>query len=304
MSNSRIGVYVDAENIGRNGGYAMRYEVLRRFAERFPGSEILRLNTYLAVDQERMRVDFEYRANINSYLQAVRDVGWKVVEKPVRWFGDPDGIRTSKANSDLDMAVDMMLQADRLDQILLVTGDGDFLPVVRALQNKGCRVEVLGFQNVSRDLQHEADSFYSGYLIPGLLQTNASRTPWGELGSRVRGTCLKWDLNRGYGFLRFLTRFSGPLWLGDTRQEESPYDSAFLHYSELPREFNHADLPSRSIILEFDLEPGDPEKGGFMAKRCQVTYRYDGKSLPETCRADQGQTSETLPEPTPAEIEN
>ena len=36
------------------------------------------------------------------------------------------------------------------------TGDGDFVQVVRALQNKGCRVEVLAFDNVSEELRREA----------------------------------------------------------------------------------------------------------------------------------------------------
>ncbi|MHB1665942.1 NYN domain-containing protein [Thiomonas sp.] len=277
MSSIKIGVYVDSENIGRNGGYAMRYDVLRRFAARKAGSELLRLNTYMAVDHERMKRDFEYRTSINGYQQVVRDLGWKIIEKPVRWFVDADGNRTSKANADLDLAVDVMLQSERLDQVLLVTGDGDFLQVVRALQNKGCRVEVLAFQNVSRDLQHEADAFYSGYLVPGLFPSREARAPWGEVGSRVRGTCIRWEQDRGFGFVRFLTKVSDELWVTDTRHADSPYESAFVHISELPRELDPGDLPSRSIILEFDLEPAEAGKQGFMARRCSVAYRYDGR---------------------------
>ncbi len=87
MSNGElhIGVYVDAENIRYNGGYAMRYDVLRRFAGREEGARLLRLNTYMAVDGERMKRDREYRERIRGYQQAVRDLGWKIIEKPVRW---------------------------------------------------------------------------------------------------------------------------------------------------------------------------------------------------------------------------
>ena len=87
-----IGVYVDAENIRYNGGYAMRYDVLRRFAGREDGARLLRLNTYMAVDGERMKRDREYRERIRGYQQAVRDLGWKIIEKPVRWFVDEEGI--------------------------------------------------------------------------------------------------------------------------------------------------------------------------------------------------------------------
>lgn len=43
----RVGVFVDAENIRYNGGYQMRYDVLRRFAAR-NGGVLQRLNTYMA----------------------------------------------------------------------------------------------------------------------------------------------------------------------------------------------------------------------------------------------------------------
>ncbi|MEY2333759.1 NYN domain-containing protein [Acidithiobacillus ferrianus] len=281
MSNGElhIGVYVDAENIRYNGGYAMRYDVLRRFAGREDEARLLRLNTYMAVDDERMKRDREYREPIRGYQQAVRDLGWKIIEKPVRWFVDEEGNTMSKANADLDLAVDVMLQSERLDQVLLVTGDGDFLQVVRALQNKGCRVEVLAFRNVSRELQHEADAFYSGYLVPGLIPSRGDgRVPWGELGSRVRGICSRWEADRGFGFIRFLTAISAHLWVTDTRQEDSPYASAFVHISDLPRELDPDDLPSRDIILEFDLESSETEKGGFIARRCTVVNRYDGRT--------------------------
>ncbi|WCE94755.1 LabA-like NYN domain-containing protein [Acidithiobacillus ferriphilus] len=281
MSNGElhIGVYVDAENIRYNGGYSMRYDILRRFAGREGEARLLRLNTYMAVDDERMKRDREYRERIRGYQQAVRDLGWKIIEKPVRWFVDEEGNSMSKANADLDLAVDVMLQSERLDQVLLVTGDGDFLQVVRALQNKGCRVEVLAFRNVSRELQHEADAFYSGYLVPGLIPSRGdARVPWGELGSRIRGICIRWEADRGFGFIRFLTAISARLWVTDTRQEDSPYESAFVHISDLPRALDTDDLPSRDIILEFDLESSETEKGGFIARRCTVVNRYDGRT--------------------------
>ena len=290
---TRIGVYVDSENIRYNGGYAMRYDVLRRFAVRDAG-KVLRLNTYMAVDGERMKVDREYRERIRGYQQAVRDLGWKIIEKPVRWFVDEEGNRVSKANADLDLAVDVMLQSERLDQVLLVSGDGDFLQVVRALQNKGCRVEVLAFRNVSRELQHEADAFYSGYLIPGLLPTRENRLAWGEVGSRIRGVCSRWEAERGFGFIRFLGEISPRLWITDTRQEESPYGSAFVHISDLPRDLDTDDLPSRDVIFEFDLEPSETEKGGFVARRCTIVHRYDGRSAGVTRLSERGM-GETFP---------
>ncbi|MEJ2529038.1 MAG: NYN domain-containing protein, partial [Gammaproteobacteria bacterium] len=219
----KVGVFVDAENIKFNGGYQLRYDILRRFAARNSGT-LLRLNTYIAFDQERAKTDPEYKKKSNVYQQMVRDYGWKIIVKPVRRFTDDEGNITTKANADLDLAVDAMLQAENLDLVLLVTGDGDFLQVVTALQNRGCRVELLGFENVSKQLQRQVDAFYRGFLIPDLLPfTHEQRNEWGKLDSCVRGVCTKWFPEKGYGFLRFIKEISNNLWITDPRDPNSPY---------------------------------------------------------------------------------
>jgi uncharacterized LabA/DUF88 family protein len=254
-SQAKLGVYVDAANISRNGGQRMQYEVLREFACR-DHAEALRLNVYLSYDEERAEANSSYREKARSYQSALRELGYKVIEKRVKWFEDESGNRFGKSNADLDMAVDVLLQSENLDRVLLVTGDGDFVQVVRALQNKGCRVEVLAFDNVSDELRREADMFISGYLVPGLLPTRGDdyfAPLWGELGSRVRGYCYHHDDNKGFGFMRFLVKLSPYLWKTDSRDSDSPYRTAFFHDSSLPEGFNVMKLPSRHHIFEFTL---------------------------------------------------
>ncbi len=257
----KVGVFVDAENIKFNGGYQLRYDVLRRFAAR-NGGTLLRLNTYLAFDQERAKEDPDYAKKSNIYQQMVRDYGWKIIVKHVRRFTDEEGNVSTKANADLDLAVDAMLQAENLDQILLVTGDGDFLQVVTALQNRGCRVELLGFKNVSKQLQRQVDAFYRGFLVPDLLPfSHEPRNEWGAPGSCVRGVCTKWFGDKGYGFLRFIRSVSPNLWITDPRDPESPYESVFCHTNELAENLTPEELMSRETIVEFYLEKSEVDEG-------------------------------------------
>ncbi|MES9843528.1 MAG: NYN domain-containing protein [Candidatus Sedimenticola sp. PURPLELP] len=261
MSELKVGVFVDAENIKFNGGYQLRYDILRRFAAR-NGGTLLRLNTYLAFDQERAREDPEYAKKSHIYQQMVRDYGWKIIVKHVRRFTDDEGNVTTKANADLDLAVDAMLQVENLDLILLVTGDGDFLQVVTALQNRGCRVELLGFQNVSKQLQRQVDAFYRGYLIPDLLPFSSEpRNEWGKTGSCVRGVCTKWFPDKGYGFLRFIREVSPNLWVTDPRDPGSPYESVFCHANELAENVTPDELMNRDTIVEFHLKKSEVDEG-------------------------------------------
>jgi uncharacterized LabA/DUF88 family protein len=271
-SNLRVGVFVDAENVRYNGGYQMRYDVLRRFAAR-EGGNLQRLNTYLAFDLERAKEDQEYGKKSRAYQQMVRDFGWKITVKHVRRYTDENGNVTTKANADLDMAVDAMLQAGKLDQVLLVTGDGDFLQVVSALQNRGCRVELIGFRNVSRQLQQEVDTFYSGYTIPDLLPiVYEPRNDWGKPGSCVRGVCTKWFPDKGYGFLRFMNSISPNLWITDPRDEGSPYTSVFCHMNEVADDITEDMLMNRDTILEFYLNESEQKDNGLVANNVRLAF--------------------------------
>jgi uncharacterized LabA/DUF88 family protein len=254
MSFAKVGVYVDVSNIYLNGGQRMQYDVLREFACR-DEAELVRLNAYVSYDRERAERDEAYRKGTQNFHSALRDLGYKVIVKEISWFVDENGVRYGKANADLELAVDALLQSVNLDRVLLVSGDGDFVQVVRALQDKGCRVEVVALDNVSGKLRHEADFFISGHLIPNLIPVTSPRNdlpPWGEIGSRVRGWCY-WHSDQGYGFMRYLKTIAPNLWLTDTRNPNSPYGSVFFHDSNLPEGVRPGQLPTRNYIFEFEL---------------------------------------------------
>jgi uncharacterized LabA/DUF88 family protein len=260
-STTRVGVYVDVANINRNGGFGMGYEILREFACR-DQAEAMRLNAYVSYDADKARRESYYRNRTNSFYSVLRDFGYKVIQKEVKWFTDEDGNRVAKANADLDLAVDALLQSENLDRVLLVTGDGDFVQVVRALQNKGCRVEVVAFKNVSNELRREADLFLSGYLIPNLLPietTSGETNQWGELNQRVRGIC--YYHKNDFGFMRYLKRLDAHLWITDPKHPDSPYGTAWFHDTTLPAGFNPNDLPNRRYIFEFKLARAENDKG-------------------------------------------
>ncbi|HXU45213.1 MAG TPA: NYN domain-containing protein, partial [Thermoanaerobaculia bacterium] len=261
MSGKSVGIYVDVENITRNGGFGMQYDVLREFACR-DGADAVRINAYVRFDEERARRNDPTYAKVLEFHSRLRDIGYKVIEKPIRWqFDQVTGERYGKANADMDMAVDMLLQSERLDRVVLATGDGDFTKVIEALQYRGLRIEVVAFDNVAESLRNQADLFISGYLLPNLLLSagQPERRHWNEEGARVRGVSYWADREKKYGFIRFLTTLNDNLWIYDSRRPGSPYGNSFFHISHLRDSTVFDRLPNREVILEFTLRRG--EKG-------------------------------------------
>lgn len=264
---AKVGVFVDSQNIYMCGGKRMRYEYLRKFACR-DGAELIRLNAYISHE-----ADTATPATIKFHT-SLRLAGYKVILKPVKTFYDSDGQIHKKSNADLDLAVDMMLQSRSLDRVVLVTGDGDFTKVVAAVQNMGCRVELIAFENISRELRHEVDFFISGHMIPGLLPViDGGQAQWGEPGSRVRGVCYFMQANDGFGFMRFLKGISKNLYASDTRDVDSPYGTAYFKTSWLPSGLSPDDLPSPDYIFEFSYEPSGFEPGKFEAKNIRLAAK-------------------------------
>lgn len=254
----KVGIYVDAVNVTMNGGFGLRYDILRKFACR-DGATPSRMNVYLAYDERRAKEDESYRNKTRRFSEVLRDFEYKVIEKPLQYYRDEEtGETITKSTVDMDMAVDIVTQADHLDKVVILTSNGSYVSVVDDVQRKGVRVEVIGFDNMSGNLKKEADVYTSGYLIPGLLPIE-SPYAWGKPGSRVRGVCYDFSHNDGYGFLRFLVEMNENLWVTDSRFEESPYNTVFAHISQFENNFDTSYLPSRELIFEFDLV--ENEKG-------------------------------------------
>ncbi|MGA9119337.1 MAG: NYN domain-containing protein [Bacteroidota bacterium] len=269
----RVGVYVDTMNISRNGGYGMQYNVLRDFACRGE-AEAVRLNAYVMFDQDRAEAEPAYGEGQLGFYSLLRDFGFKVIQKNLKWHTDEWGSRFAKANTEMDMALDVVLQAKSLDRLVLATADPEFGRVITLAQNQGSRVEVVAFDNAPPLLRTEADLFLSGYLIPDLLPIMSPRSGahWGEIGSRVRGVCYSHS-EKGYGFLRFLRCLSPALWRIDARESDSPYQSVFFHDSQLPPEMAPEDLPSRTVIFEWELAKSESRENSMIAVNMQVIGR-------------------------------
>jgi uncharacterized LabA/DUF88 family protein len=237
----KAGIFLDIENLIRNGGRGLRYDVLKYFVAA-QGVTIVRANAYVAIDKETEARDREALQRGEEYRNAIRRNGFHVILKEVIRYKDSEGNIVEKANADIDLAVDALLQSENLDYILIGSGDGDFIRLVRAIQNRGKRVDVLSFANTSHRLRREADYYFSGFLIPGLLPyyINGENRYYGQMHSVV---------DQGYGFLTVRVGL----------RPEDVISDVFLHITDFsidgkPVDQNRfAQVKTREEIVEFSL---------------------------------------------------
>src|SRR5258705_3300990 len=112
------------------------------------GRDFVRAYAYTGLDP-----DNENQRNFHAFLARNH---YKVVSKDIRKYGDGK----VKANLDIELVVDLMKTARNLDIAIVISGDGDFAPTIRAVQEMGVRVEVISFrENTSTDLIQVSDLF-------------------------------------------------------------------------------------------------------------------------------------------------
>ena len=102
--------------------------------------------------------------------------GYSMVTKPTKEFTDSMGRRKIKGNMDLELAVDMMEMAERLDHVVLFSGDGDFRCLIESVQRRGVRATVISSIRssppmIADELRRQADNF----IDLGDLQTSIER---------------------------------------------------------------------------------------------------------------------------------
>jgi len=79
---------------------------------------------------------------VRFYLR-LKKFGYELHLKPVKMYEQEDGTTRRKANCDVDMAFYLMKEKDNFDRVIILSGDGDFLPVLKHLKNIGKEVIIL-----------------------------------------------------------------------------------------------------------------------------------------------------------------
>lgn len=144
-----VAMFVDVANMyyaARGQDVDVDYVALLKHASK--GRDLIRAYAYTGLDPEN--------ENQRKFIDFLAKNGYKPVIKDIRKFGDG----RMKANLDIELVVDLFRLADRMDIAVIVSGDGDFAPAIKALQDKGIRCEVISFKpNTSSDLIAVADEF-------------------------------------------------------------------------------------------------------------------------------------------------
>jgi|ERR1700722_8542981 uncharacterized LabA/DUF88 family protein len=176
-SSDRIALFIDGANLyatAKTLGFDVDYKrLLREFQSR---GILVRAFYYTAIIEDQ-----EY-SSIRPLVDWLDYNGYTVVTKATKEFIDAVGRRKVKGNMDIELAVDAMELANHVDQIVLFSGDGDFRPLVEAVQRRGVRVTVVSTISsqqpmIADELRRQADVFTDLIDLRSRLGRDPSERP-------------------------------------------------------------------------------------------------------------------------------
>ena len=146
----RVGVFVDVQNLYYSARFTYNAKVNFKavLQDSVRGRQLVRALAYVIRTEDTSR---------EVFFEALSKIGFEVRAKDLQvFFGG-----AKKGDWDIGLAMDAIELAPKLDTVVIVSGDGDFIPLVEHLKRAlGCRVEVIAFgKSCSSKLAETADAF-------------------------------------------------------------------------------------------------------------------------------------------------
>ena len=146
----RVAVFIDTQNLYHcaKNLYGARVNFGAILKEALADRNLVRAVAYMVTTES---------GEEKAFMDAMEKMGIEVKTKDLQIF--PGGAK--KADWDVGLAVDAIKIAHKVDTIVIVSGDGDFVPLVEYLKiNTGNQVEVIAFgKSTSAKLKEATDDF-------------------------------------------------------------------------------------------------------------------------------------------------
>lgn len=148
-NDQRVGVFIDTQNLyhSAKSNYRSNVNYEELIAQAVHGRKLVRAFAYVIKSEEGTE---------EKFFESIQEMGIEIRVKDLQVFHTG----AKKGDWDVGIAVDMIRLTEKLDVVVLCSGDGDFIEVIRYCKSRGVRAEVMAFDKTTNaTLQEEADHF-------------------------------------------------------------------------------------------------------------------------------------------------
>lgn len=165
MSNKqKVKVYIDGANIfytQKKLGWSLDWVKVKNYIE--SEKEVVEWRYYVGIKDADEKMQ--------KYLRYLDAIGFYTFTKPLKKIKLNDGNYIFKANFDVEIAVDILLDKSKIDELIIFSGDSDFQYLLKKLKNAGKRAVIYASKKtISWELKLKASAVYYFESIKELIK--------------------------------------------------------------------------------------------------------------------------------------
>lgn len=167
----RVAAFIDGpslHNAAVSGDFSLDFKNLNTLLSR--EGRLIRAYYYTAV------ADTEDFSPVKPLVDWLGYNGYTVVTKPLKEHVDAEGRKRVKGNMNVEMAINALELADKVDHMVFFTGDGQLAPLIEAVQRRGVRVTIISSNGpermISDELRRQTDNFIDVNNLTEIHRTN------------------------------------------------------------------------------------------------------------------------------------
>lgn len=167
IASQRVGIFVDTQNLyhSAKSNYNSHVNYRGLVSAALNGRRLIRAFAYVIKSESTEEIKF---------FEALNDMGIETRIKDIQVFYSGE----KKADWDVGIAIDIVRLSEKLDVVVLVSGDGDFTEVLKYVRSRGIKAEVMAFKKTtSMMLVEECDLFTDLGADPAKFLIPLSKSP-------------------------------------------------------------------------------------------------------------------------------
>ncbi|MEI6627309.1 MAG: NYN domain-containing protein [bacterium] len=163
----RVGIFIDTQNLYHSAKnlYGAKVNFGQVITDALAGRALIRATAYVITTEG---------GEEQSFFEALTKSGIETKTKNLQIFAGGN----KKGDWDVGLAVDAISLSPKLDAVILISGDGDFTPLVEYLKiHEGCQVEAVSFgRSTSQKLKEVVDGYFDLDIEPERYLIGARRS--------------------------------------------------------------------------------------------------------------------------------
>ena len=151
---SKVIIFIDGSNTyfaQKKSGFWLDWVKVKRFFEK--QYQVLEYRYYIGIRP--------YDRKMQKFIRKLKKIGFRVITKPVKIIVNENGDKVEKANFDVEITADVLINLKKIDTVIMFSGDSDFNYLCKLIHGESKKIYFFSSKKtLAWELRKTSDGFF------------------------------------------------------------------------------------------------------------------------------------------------